>query len=111
MSEPRLPDSLFSPFQQVFRNFWNMPITSWQRFFNPQFIFNYNAGDVGIESHVLGRAGSYGKQMGVLLDAVDLLITRARLENLSEAEQQTLDALRLLRLQVRDAKREYRDQR
>lgn len=49
--------------------------------------------------------------MGVLLDAVDLLITRARLENLSEAEQQTLDALRLLRLQVRDAKREYRDQR
>jgi hypothetical protein len=65
--------SLFSPFQQVFDNFWNMPVTSWQRFFNPQFVFNYNPDDEGVEYHVLQRVGSYGSQLSTLIEMMCLL--------------------------------------
>jgi len=34
------------PFQDAFKYFMIDPRTNWQRFYNPQFYINYNAGDV-----------------------------------------------------------------
>jgi hypothetical protein len=80
------PLSLFSPFQQVFENFWNVPVTSWSRLFNPQVVFNYNPDDEDVEKHVLGRVGSYGSQLSTLIDAIDVLQRRLDRGALTEAE-------------------------
>lgn len=49
------------------------PITSWQKFFNPQVTVNYKTTNNEIENHVLDRAGSYGKQLGIIIDMLMLL--------------------------------------
>lgn len=64
-------DSFLSPFQQTIDHFYNMPVTNWARFFNPQFTLNYN--DVGVENHVLSQVGSYGSQLSTLIDMIALL--------------------------------------
>jgi hypothetical protein len=64
-------DSFFSPFRQTVDHFWNMPVTNWGRFFNPQFTLNYN--DVGVENHVLSQVGSYGSQLSTLIDIIAVL--------------------------------------
>lgn len=64
-------DSFFSPFRQSVDHFWNMPITNWNHFFNPQFVLNYK--DVDVENHVLSQVGSYGSQLSTLIGMIDLL--------------------------------------
>lgn len=98
----------FSPFQQIFDKFWNVPITSWQRFFNPQVVFNYNPQDEGIEYHVLERVGSYGSQLSTIIDALQVL--RAGLDDsaLSPPEQRAITAFDRLRSEAEHAVAEYR---
>jgi sensor domain CHASE-containing protein len=74
------PASLFSPFSETIGKFLYDPITSWQHFFNPQFIFNYNPQDEGVETHVLDQVGSYGSQLSTLIDAIEAL--RAQFERI-----------------------------
>lgn len=101
--------SLFSPFQQVFDNFWNMPVTSWQRFFNPQFVFNYNPEDEGVEYHVLQRVGSYGSQLSTLIDMLDLLRATALDESgLDPAQRATVAEFERLKSESARAVQEYR---
>lgn len=57
-------------------DFYN-PMTNWQRFFNPQFIFNANPQDEGVEKAVLGKVGSYGSQLSTLIDAIEALRAQA----------------------------------
>lgn len=100
--------SLFSPFQQVFDNFWNMPITSWQRFFNPQFVFNYNPDDEGVEYHVLQRVGSYGSQLSTLIDTVGLLRSQLDATKLDAAQRNVLAEFDRLATESKRAVEEYR---
>lgn len=84
------------------------PQTIWTRFFNPQFFINYNGGDAAIENHVLARAGSYGKQLGTVLDAIDLLVRQLPAGSLSTDDRRVLDEFVALRETVERAKRDFR---
>jgi len=64
------------PFQQAFEHFMIAPQTTWDRFFNPQIFVSLNSGDAAVENHVLRKAGSYGKQLGRILDTLDVLVAR-----------------------------------
>ena len=98
-------ESLFSPFRQTVDHFWNMPVTNWARFFNPQFVLNYN--DVGVENHVLSRVGSYGSQLSTLIEMMAIL--RRDLPNtLSAAEKITVEEFDRLHEQSKNAVAEYR---
>ena len=86
-----------------FENFMINPMTSWQRFFNPQFYINYNTGDVDVENNVLQQVGSYGKQLGQIIDTLDVLVTRVPQKDLTSQERRALDDFRTLSGQVKAA--------
>lgn len=96
------------PIAFPFAEFFISPQTTWTRFFNPQFFITYNSGDAAIENHVLSRAGSYGKQLGTMLDALDVLVRHLPLDDLTTTERRTVDEFTALRERVEDAKREFR---
>jgi hypothetical protein len=102
------PWSLLSPFQQTFEKFWNVPITNWGRFFNPQVVFNYNPDDIGIESHVLGRVGSYGSQLSTLIDAVNVMRERLDATSLDPGQRVAIERFDRLRVDSERAVSEYR---
>ena len=83
-----------------FENFMINPMTSWQRFFNPQFYINYNTGDVDVENNVLRQVGSYGKQLGQIIDVLDVLVARVPHNELTLQERSALDDFRMLSEQV-----------
>jgi hypothetical protein len=82
------------PFQDAFEHFTIDPMTNWQRFFNPQFFINYNAGDVDVENNVLQQVGSYGKQLGKIIDVLDILVARLPQDKLTPQERRALDEFR-----------------
>lgn len=86
-----------------FQNFMINPMTSWQRFFNPQFYINYNTGDVDVENNVLQQVGSYGKQLGQIIDTLDVLVARVPQNELTSQERSALDDFRTLSGQVKAA--------
>jgi hypothetical protein len=98
------------PFQQVFEQ-WVTPQTSWDRFFNPQVFVSLNSGDVDVENHVLKKAGSYGKQLGRVLDVLDILVARLPAEELTPGERRAVEAFRDLSRRVDAAVEDYRGPR
>jgi hypothetical protein len=78
--------SLLSPVQQMFDSFWSVPLTTWQRFFNPQAAVNDTPAGAGVEESVLRRVDTHGKQLSALLDMVSLL--RTRLLDVSQLDAQ-----------------------
>lgn len=99
------PYSLWSPFQQYTETFLNNPWTNWHRFFNPILhadrsyhteLFPVtvewkNADDVGVERHVLEQVGSYGRQLSIMLDLLDVLATRLEPASVRSRERDVLD--------------------
>src|SRR5215510_4973900 len=82
------------PFQQAFEHFMIAPQTTWDRFFDPQIFVSLNSGDAAVENHVLRKAGSYGKQLGRILDTLDVLVARLPAESLTPGERRAVDAFR-----------------
>ena len=97
-----------TPFQQAFEHFLVNPVTSWDRFFNPQIYLSYNSGDVDVENHVLRRVGSYGRQLGRILDVLDVLVARLPLDRLTSAERLAVDRFQELSRTVDAAVAAYR---
>jgi hypothetical protein len=93
----------------LFPNFlhtWNyFPRTQWLDHF---ITVNWNGGDADLEQHVLGQAGSYGLQLGRILDALDVLIAHADLSNLSDEEQRKIGRLKDLSETTSSAVQQYR---
>jgi hypothetical protein len=58
-----------------------------------------------IEQKVLEEVGSYGRQLGRIGDALEVLIAHARLEDLSQAETDALDILKGQLAEIRKVKR------
>jgi hypothetical protein len=89
------------PLSQLFSQFlrvWNYrPVTSWRDFFNPQFIINANSGDAGVENDVLAAVGSYGKQLGTIMDALHVVISDSKFDDLLPADRRALDRFQSLR--------------
>jgi hypothetical protein len=99
------------PFQQAFEHFMIAPQTTWDRFFNPQIFVSLNSGDAAVENHVLRKAGSYGKQLGRIIDTLDVLVARLPAESLTPGERSAVDAFRDLSRQVDAAVEDYRGPR
>jgi hypothetical protein len=93
------------PFSNFLR-FWDYrPSTQWLDHF---ITVNWNAGDAGVEQHVLGEVGSYGYQLSRILDAVNLLVDRLSLSELSPEQQKVVVRLQDLADQANRAVHEYR---
>jgi hypothetical protein len=117
------------PLAEAFRQFTVAPLTNWANafspvfnpVFNPQVVISENSNDVDVENHVLGQAGSYGKQLGIIIDALGVLIAHTLdrspstsgeqstpRERLTSTENRALDDFRKLARQVDQAVAEYR---
>ena len=91
-----VPFDLFSPFK-----YFNVaPVTDWERFINPQFNVTVNQGDAAVENHVLATAGSYGKQIGVMQEVLDILIARVPAKELSAVQARSFEKYRATRAEV-----------
>ena len=82
--QANLVETLLSPFTNFLRSWRHRPVTSWFEHF---VTINWNAGDADVEQHVLGEVGSYGLQLGRILDAVDLLVGELDLSRLTPEQQ------------------------
>jgi len=106
------PFSLFSPFNQVFEKFVNAPSTDWRNFYSPNVVFQYNPEDEALEQHVLRKVGSYGRQLGLVIDMLQLV--RAHLPiadtTLSQTERELVREFDAMSHEVRDAISSYRAQ-
>jgi hypothetical protein len=100
----------FKLVEDFWYNFVYYPSTNWERAFsfNPQFHFGANTQDVAIEHHVLERVGSYGKQLGCLIDVLGVLTERLPAESLTLREQHVLARFRTLAQEVDLAIADYR---
>lgn len=102
------------PLQNAFEDFLVAPVTSWAHafspVFNPQVFISENSDDAFVEGHVLSRAGSYGRQLGQIIDALDVLIARTLPDRsaLTPTENRAIDDLRDLSRTVDAAVNEYR---
>jgi hypothetical protein len=67
-------------------------------------LLNINAtrsGDPGLEQRIITQVASYGRQLGQLIDAVDVLVAQRQLrQDLSEADIRALDQLQALAKQI-----------
>ena len=92
------------PFSRLFSQFmrtWNYrPTTSWDHFFNPQFFINSNPDDVAVENDVLAQVGSYGKQLGTIIDALGVVVSQLAKADLLPADQEALDRFKDLAIGV-----------
>jgi hypothetical protein len=96
------PLSWYAPFADMFRNFSIRPETNWARAFNPQFMFVLNRDDAEVETEVLRQVGSYGKQLSIIIDAVDVLARRQRGDAPVDADERALRQLEALRTRARE---------
>ena len=70
-------------------------------------VVNINLGQTAhpeVERTILDEVGSYGKQLGHIGDALEVLLRHARLEGLSRAEKGAIDILKGELAQVREIK-------
>ncbi len=102
------PWSILSPWSQTIGRFINEPVTNWQRFFNPQVVFNYNPQDEPVEAHVLSRVGSYGSQLGKLIDVIDILQRSLDRSILTAPQREALTAFDRLRDSAEQAVDDFR---
>src|ERR1700733_6876947 len=82
------------------------PITAYQQ--GAQFgLINIDlggAGDSDLERKILKTVGSYGRQLGRIGDALEVLLKHVKLENLTSDERDTLDILKGQLAAVRQVK-------
>src|SRR3954453_16341545 len=62
------------------------------------------AGDPELERQIVTQVASYGRQLGRVLDALDVLISHGLPADLTADERSAIDALGELREQIEDAK-------
>jgi hypothetical protein len=97
---PQFQPTIFPDIRGPFSGNVDQTINPWTWFFRgiSQFgLININlgqSGDPDLEQTVLDEVGSYGRQIGQISDALDVLIRRVPREGLSENELDALDAFR-----------------
>lgn len=70
-------------------------------------LININLGksaDPELEQQILDEVGTYGRQLGQMGDALNVLLNHAKLENLGKEEQDAIDAFRLHLAQIAQLK-------
>jgi hypothetical protein len=97
-------DSWLAPFANFLRTWDYRPTTNWFEHF---VTINWNSGDAEVEQHVLGEVGSYGLQLGRILDAVALLVGELDLAQLTPEQQRVVVRLEDLASSARRAVRQF----
>ena len=86
------------------------PITAYQQ--GAQFgLINIDLGNTAesdLERKILDRVGSYGRQLGRIGDALEIVLRRVKLEDLKPDEQDALDVLKGQFAALRQVKAERR---
>src|SRR6516225_11705346 len=89
-------------------NWLRQVINPWQFFQGAQFGFiNIELGETAhpeVEQAILDEVGSYGKQLGRIGDALEVLLNHTNLEGLSPAELDTINVLRGQLAEVKQVK-------
>jgi len=75
-------------FEDFASKFVYFPTTNWQRAFSPQVNFGCNLQDQDTEQHVLDNVGSYGYQLGRIIDVLNVLVARLPAAELTPQERQ-----------------------
>jgi hypothetical protein len=105
---PQFQPTVFPDIRAPFSGNVDQTINPWTWFFRgvTQFgLININLGkssDPDLEQSVLDEVGSYGRQIGQISDALDVLLRHIPLENLNKHER---DALTDFRLQLEQVNR------
>jgi len=85
------PPATAWPFQKMVEDFASkfvyLPTTNWQRAFSPQINFGCNLQDQDTEQHVLDNVGSYGYQLGRIIDVLNALVARLPAAELTPQER------------------------
>jgi hypothetical protein len=63
--------------------------------------------DPQLERHIVTEVAGYGRQLGRILDALDVLVRQSRHEKLSAAERRALDDMQALHAEIAAAKTRY----
>src|SRR5450759_3298934 len=70
------------------------PWTIWLKSLNQQLGFininNINSGDSEIERKIVEDVASYGRQLGWIMEVLDLVVSRSKFNNLTEEERASL---------------------
>jgi hypothetical protein len=66
-----------------------------------------NSANPALERHLIDRVGSYGRQIGKLVEAVEVLAAKLPRAKLTEKEKDALDALAELAADLRTARRTF----
>ncbi len=104
--EPNPLNDLFSNWAYTYK-YWFAPML---KAFSPTLNFGCNIEDAGVEQHVLGEVGSYGKQMNRVLDVLTVLVSRADLGSLTPEEKDHVDSFNKLANAADRATREYQNE-
>jgi hypothetical protein len=100
---------------------WNLPLSGavTQSFALPfsaggQFgLFNINlgsSGDTALEQQMLTKVGSYGRQLGRLCDAVEVLLKKAENKNLTPDDERALETFHQMTESIRHTKTSHAPQ-
>ena len=89
-------------------------INPWNWFFNSeggQFgLININlgkSGDPELEQRILDDVGSYGRQLGRIGEALEVLLDNVKLDRLDAKERDAIEDFRLLLAQVKRLKKQH----
>ena len=101
------------PFQDWYKYFNYFPWTNWSNFIHPQIInmFGSNVQDVDVEKDVLQEAGSYGKQLGVILRVLSLLLARLNKDDLLPGDRAVIEEFDVLFRTVERTVAEHKGQK
>ena len=81
----------------------NQAINPWSWSFGQVGLFNINlgnAGDPAVETRILDEVGTYGRQLGRIGDALQVLLDHVDLGALTKSERRAIDRLKLQLQQV-----------
>lgn len=90
------PDRLYQPILPDWFSNWSLVRIDMGASANP-----------ALERHLIGRVGSYGRQIGKLVEAVEVLAAKLPRAKLTEKEKAALDGLTELAAELRTARREF----
>jgi hypothetical protein len=90
------PDRLYQPILPNWFDNWSLVRIDMGASANPP-----------LERHLIARVGSYGRQIGKLVEAVEVLAAKLPRAKLTEKEKAALDALAELAGELREARRDF----
>ncbi|MER3446336.1 MAG: hypothetical protein C4291_05565 [Candidatus Dadabacteria bacterium] len=88
------------------------PWTLWLKSLNQQLgfinVYNVESGDSKIEKRIIESVASYGRQLGWIIEVLDIVLSRIKIENLTEEEKGGLNQFFDLIRRIEEIKQDSR---